>query len=384
MSKSLELHKKYQGKWQTASKVPLKSREDLSLFYSPGVADPCEEIVKNKDLTNVYTNRGNTIAVVSDGSAVLGLGNIGPEAALPVMEGKCILFKEFGNVDAVPIVLNTQDPDEVINVIKLIAPSFGGINLEDISAPNCVKIERQLIKDLDIPVFHDDQHGTAVVICAALINAEKLTGKKLSNLNAFIVGMGAAGSSVARMIKKLGINTIYGCDINGMISSENKNNFVIEELLDEKIIKSASKNTKMIDGFKNADIFIGLSAPNIVSEKMIKLMNKDPWIFALANPMPEIMPDKAKRAGAKIVATGRSDFPNQVNNISAFPGIFRGVLSAKIEKITEDIKILSAKAIAECIDDNNLNYENILPSNLDKNISIKIAEKINNFTNKNV
>ena len=295
-----------------------------------------------------------------------------------------LLFKEFGNVDAVPIVLKTQDPDEIIKTIKFMAPSFGGINLEDISAPNCVTIERQLIKELDIPVFHDDQHGTAVVIGAALINAAKLTGKKLSNLNVFIVGMGAAGSSVARIIKKLGINKIYGCDVNGMISSKNKNNFVIKELLDKKIIESADKKSKMEEGFKNADIFIGLSAPNIVSEKMIQSMNKDQLIFAFANPMPEIMPDKAKKAGAKIIATGRSDFPNQVNNLSAFPGIFRGVLSAKIKKITEDIKIISAKAIAECIDDDNLNYENILPSNLDKNISIKISEKINNFYNKKI
>ena len=380
-SQSLKVHALNQGKWTTKSKVPLKTKEDLALYYTPGIADPCQEIAKDKNLTNTYTNRGNTIAIISDGSAVLGLGNIGAEAALPVMEGKAILFKEFGNVDAVPIVLKTQDPKEIITTIQNLAPSFGGINLEDISAPRCFEIENELKKTLPIPVFHDDQHGTAIVVTAALINAAKLTGKKITNLNALVIGVGASGNSTARMIKKLGIKRIYGCDSKGLISKNKKNTFYTNQLLEDQVLDSFDQtDNALINGFYNTDIVIGLARPHLVSQAMIKLMNKDPWVFGLANPIPEIMPKEALAAGAKIVGTGRADFDNQVNNLLAFPGLFRGVLDTNVQQIDEDIKMIAAKAIAEFIPTKDLKYSFILPSMMDKKVHQYVAQKIVAFS----
>ncbi len=373
--KALKLHSKAKGKIETKSKVPLKTKFDLSLAYTPGVAFPCLEIEKNRENIYKYTSKGNTVAIVTDGSAVLGLGNIGPYAALPVMEGKAILFKEFGNIDAFPICLDTQDVEEIIEIVKKIAPTFGGINLEDISAPRCFLIERRLYKELDIPVFHDDQDGTAIVVFAALINALKLANKKIENIKIVINGAGAAGIAITKMLHKAGARNIFLCDREGIIYKGRKENmnFAKEEILS---FICGNKKGNLKDAMKDADVFIGVSGPNLVTEEMVKSMNKYPIVFAMSNPIPEIMPDKAKKAGAYIIGTGRSDFPNQINNLLAFPGIFRGTFDAKAKKITEEMKISASYAIANYIPEKKLSPSYIIPSALDKNVAKAVAKAV--------
>ncbi len=373
---ALKLHEENRGKLEVISKVSVKTREDLSLAYSPGVAEPCKEIAKNEEEVYRYTAKGNLVAVITDGTAVLGLGDIGPKAALPVMEGKAILFKEFGGVDAIPICLDTKDPDEIVMICKNLAPGLGGINLEDISAPRCVEIERRLIEELDIPVFHDDQHGTAIVVTAALINSLKVVGKKKEDITVAISGAGAAGSSVAKMINELGVKNIIIADKDGIINNDDIESYdflkrELAEFSNKDNIKGSHKEM-----LKGADVFIGVSAPNIVTKEMIESMSSDAIVFAMANPVPEIMPELAKEGGARIVGTGRSDYPNQVNNVSAFPGLFRGVLDARVTKISEEIKLATSYAIASYIPDSELNEENIIPSPLDKNVAKMIAAKI--------
>ena len=377
---ALKMHENH-GKFTMSSKVKVETREDLALAYSPGVAEPCLKIAEDKSLANKYTMKGNTIAVVTDGTAVLGLGDIGPEAGLPVMEGKAILFKQFGDVEAVPLAIATKDPDEIVNFCKLIAPTFGGINLEDISSPNCVYIERRLKEELDIPVFHDDQHGTAIVLTAALINSVRLTGKKLEDLTAILAGTGAAGSSIARMMKNAGVGKILAFNSRGMVSNARKNNFVVQELLDEGIIESwpDDKGT-LAEGIKGTDIFVGVSAAGIVSKEMVRSMNPNPWVFAMANPTPEIMPDEAIEAGAAIVGTGRSDFKNQINNLLAFPGIFKGVLSVNGKSITEETKLAAAEAIAHYVTDDKLSADWIVPDSMDKGVASAVAARVAKVT----
>ena len=368
----LEFHEKYKGKLSVNSKVPLKDMKDLSIAYTPGVAEPCKEI--NKDISKVYkyTIKQNSVAVVSDGSAVLGLGNIGAEAALPVMEGKCVLFKEFANIDAFPICIKSQDPDEIINIVKNISPVFGGINLEDISSPRCFEIERRLKKELDIPVMHDDQHGTAVVVLAGLINAAKVVGKDLKDFRIVINGAGAAGTAVAKLLLKEGVKDILMVDRVGIISKNG-------DLTDHKIelAKITNKNNEdgtLKDALRNSDVFIGLSAPNLLNAGDIRTMNKNPIIFAMANPVPEIMPDEAKKGRAKIVATGRSDFPNQINNVLAFPGIFRGALDNKVRNITDEMKLKAAHKLAATV--KHPTEECIIPDVFDKTIVDSIKNVI--------
>ena len=375
---ALEAHKKYKGKWATKIKMPLRNSDDLSIAYSPGVAAPCLEIKKNKNNSYVYTNRKNTIAIISNGTAVLGLGDIGAEAAMPVMEGKSVLFKKFADIDVLPIVINSKDEKEVIKFVQLLEPSIAGVNLEDIAAPACVTIERKLKKLLNIPIFHDDQHGTAIVTTAALLNAARLTKKKLENLTVLLSGTGAAGSSIARMIKKIGIKTIYAYNKKGMVVNKKKQTFVVKELIDEKIISlwNSKKGTTLAEGIKNIDIFIGVSAPKILTREMIENMNADPWIFAMANPEPEIHPEIAYKGGAQIVGTGRSDYPNQVNNLLAFPGIFKGALEANATQITDNMKMAAAIAISKYINTKDLNYKNILPSNIDPKVTLKVAKYV--------
>ncbi|KFZ26524.1 MAG: NAD-dependent malic enzyme [Candidatus Izimaplasma bacterium HR2] len=378
--RSLELHLKHKGKISVESKIRIENSDDLSLAYSPGVAEPCLHIKDNKDDIYKYTSKGNMVAVITDGSAVLGLGNIGAEASLPVMEGKAILFKEFAGVDAFPICLKTQDTEEIINIIKNISVSFGGINLEDISSPKCVTIERRLKEELDIPVFHDDQHGTAIVSTAALINACRLTGKKLEDLEVVLVGTGAAGSSIARILKDIGIKHVYGVNIDGVVLKEKYDSysFVLKELIDENIltIPNNLKEDSLKELMKNKDVFIGVSTKDIVSKEMIKSMNKDPFIFAMANPDPEISPKEALEAGAYIIGTGRSDYPNQINNVLAFPGIFRGALDSRAKKITDSMKLSAAKAIAYLLEDSELSREYIIPSPFDKRVSKAVSEEV--------
>ncbi len=369
---SLELHEKHKGKIAIASKVPLNDRDDLSIAYTPGVAQPCLEIAKDKDLAYKYTAKGNLVAVVTDGSAVLGLGNIGGIAGMPVMEGKAILFKEFGDVDAFPICLATQDPDEIIRVVQAIAPTFGGINLEDIKAPECFYIEEELKKTLDIPVFHDDQHGTAIVVLAALTNALRLTHKDKKNIRVVVNGAGAAGIAVSKLLHQDGILDITLCDTNGAIYTGRK--VGMNKYKDQL----APLNKRHITGTLNdavhdADVFIGLSKPGVLTAEMVKTMRANSIIFAMANPTPEIMPDIAKAAGAAIIGTGRSDFPNQINNVLAFPGIFRGALDAKVPQITEDMKIAAAHAIATYLPAHELNADKIIPSPLDRGVSKAVA-----------
>lgn len=382
---SLKLHENKKGKFEIKSKVSINNKEDLSLAYTPGVASPCLKIKDNKDDVYKYTSKGNMIAIVSDGSAVLGLGNIGPEAAIPVMEGKAILFKEFANVDAIPICLDTQDSDEIIKTIINIAPSFGGINLEDISAPRCVYIERKLKEVLNIPVFHDDQHGTAIVIGAALINACRLTKRSLSSLKVVLSGTGAAGSSIARHLRKLGVRSIYAYNALGVVDFNKYDtyDFLIKELLDEKIIDvKENHNNTLASLLEGSDCFIGVSAPNIVSKEMIKSMNKEPFVFPLANPNPEISYEDAKNSGAYIVGTGRSDYPNQVNNLLAFPGIFRGALDARVNDINEDMKVVASFAIANVIKEDELNVDYIIPSPFNKEVVQKVSESIMKYSDK--
>lgn len=378
---ALKLHKKAKGKLEIKIKVPLKTKKNLSLAYTPGVAIPCLKIKENKEKVYDYTWKWNTVAVVSDGSAVLGLGNIGPYAALPVMEGKAILFKEFGQVDAIPICLETQKVEEIIDIVKKIAPTFGGINLEDISAPRCFTIERRLNEEIDIPVFHDDQDGTAIVVLAGLINALKLVNKKIENIKIVINGAGAAGIAITKMLYKVGARKIMLCDKEGIIYRGRKENmnFAKEEVLN--YLWEESKKGSLKDAMKESDVFIGVSGPNLVTEQMIKSMNKYPIVFAMSNPIPEIMPDKAKKAGAYIVATGRSDFPNQINNLLAFPGIFRGTFDAKAKKITERMKMSASLAIANYIPETKLSPSYIIPSALDKNVAKVVAGAVKRSAN---
>lgn len=373
--KALELHKKWNGKLEIHSKCQVSSKEDLAYAYTPGVAQPCIAISENKEEVYKYTIKANTIAVVSDGSAVLGLGNIGPYAALPVMEGKAILFKEFGGVNAVPICLDTQDTEEIIKTIVNIAPAFGGINLEDISAPRCFEIEERLKNLLDIPVFHDDQHGTAIVVLAAAINALKLTGKSKENCKTVINGAGSAGIAIAKLLLSYGFTDITLCDKNGIISRDYPNlNWMQEQMLE--FTNLSGKNGSLADAMLGADLFIGVSAPNIVTKEMVQSMNSDAIVFAMANPVPEIMPDLAKEAGARVVATGRSDYPNQVNNVIAFPGIFCGALEGRAKQITEEMKLAAAEAIANLVSDDELSEEYIIPQAFDPRVKDAVSKAV--------
>jgi malate dehydrogenase (oxaloacetate-decarboxylating) len=375
--KSLEHHKKWQGKISTHVKSTVQNKEDLSLAYTPGVAAPCKEIVKNPDNLYDYTIKGNTIAIVSDGSAVLGLGNIGPQAALPVMEGKAVLFKEFANLNAFPICLDTQDSDEIIQTVINISPVFGGINLEDISAPRCFYIEKRLKEVLDIPVFHDDQHGTAVVVLAAIINALKLVDKPVKECKVVINGAGAAGIAIAKLLVGYGFEKVVLCDINGALY-EGTNNLNEEQFLMAKITNPLNEKGDLRKIIVNSDIFIGVSAPDIVDEKMISSMNRDAVVFAMANPVPEISPQKALKAGAKIVGTGRSDFPNQVNNVLAFPGIMKAAVEVR-KQITDEVKMKAAQALAAFLPEDQLNVNKILPYPFEKGIAQYIANEVKAF-----
>ena len=375
IEQALEMHEKWNGKIETTAKSHVNSREDLAIAYTPGVAEPCKVIAKNPDAAYKYTMKANTIAVVSDGSAVLGLGNIGAKAAMPVMEGKAVLFKEFGGVNAVPICLDTQDTEEIIKTVVNIAPAFGGINLEDISAPRCFEIESRLKELLDIPVFHDDQHGTAIVVLAGIINALKVTGKKKEDCKIVVNGAGSAGVAITKLLLTYGFPKITMCDINGIISADSPNlNWMQKEMT--KVTNLDHETGTLADALKGADIFVGVSAPNIVSQEMVASMNKDSILFAMANPVPEIMPDKAKAAGAKIVGTGRSDFPNQVNNVVAFPGIFKGALEGRAAQITEDMKLAAANAIASLVDEKDLNENNILPEAFDPRVADVVSKAV--------
>ena len=374
--KALEYHKN--GKLSISSRVNLENAQDLALAYTPGVAEPCLEIAKNTEDAYKYTSKGHMVAIVTDGSAVLGLGDIGAAASIPVMEGKALLLKKFADVDAFPICIDSKDTNKIIDTVKLISPVFGGIILEDISAPRCVTIERELKKALDIPVFHDDQHGTAIVVGAGLINASRLIKKPLSEMRIVVLGTGASGSAVMRIIKGLGVKAINAVNILGAVTTDNyyKYDFVVRELIDEKIITPVARDLKVEDLLVGADAFIGLSGPNLVSEAMIKSMNSNAIVFSLANPTPEIMPDLAKSAGARVVATGRSDFPNQVNNVLAFPGIFKGVLQVRAKQITEEMKLTAAKAIASLIKDDELSDEYIIPSAFDNRVVDTVSNAI--------
>lgn len=366
--KALMLHEKWNGKLETASKCAIRTREDLALAYTPGVAEPCKLIAEDKELAYKYTIKANTVAVVSDGSAVLGLGNIGPYAAMPVMEGKAVLFKEFGNVNAVPICLDTQDTEEIIKTVINIAPAFGGINLEDISAPRCFEIEERLKEALNIPVFHDDQHGTAIVVLAGIINALKVTGKRKEECRVVVNGAGSAGVAITKLLLTYGFSNIIMCDKSGILSKNSPDlNWMQKQMVE--VTNLGGESGTLADALKGADIFVGVSAPGIVSEEMVASMNKDAILFAMANPVPEIMPDLAKAAGAKVVGTGRSDFPNQVNNVVAFPGIFKGALEGRATQITEEMKLAAANAIAGLVADEELNENNILPEAFDPRVA---------------
>lgn len=370
---SLKLHEKNQGKLAVASKVPLKDKDDLSIAYTPGVAEPCREINRDPEMVYKYTAKGNTVAVISDGSAVLGLGNIGGKAAIPVMEGKALLFKAFADIDAFPICLETQDAEEIINIAKNIAPTLGGINLEDISAPRCFEIERRLQELVDIPVFHDDQHGTAIVVSAAAINALKLVGKQFKDIKVVINGAGAAGVAIVKMLKALGVEDIVICDTKGIISKSSKNlNSSKQELAE--LTNKGGKTGSLSDAVGGRDLFIGVSGPGMLTGEMVRTMSKDPILFAMANPEPEIMPELAKEAGARIIGTGRSDFPNQINNVLAFPGIFKGALAARATRITEAMKVAAAYAIAGVIPDDELKEDYIIPSAFHPGVAEAVAK----------
>lgn len=373
--KALQLHEEWGGKLTTESKCTIASREDLSLAYTPGVAEPCKVIAKDKEAAYKYTIKSNTVAVVSDGSAVLGLGNIGPYAAMPVMEGKAVLFKSFGDVNAFPICLDTQDTEEIIKTVVNIAPAFGGINLEDISAPRCFEIESRLKELLDIPVFHDDQHGTAIVVLAGIINALKITGKNKEDCKVVINGAGSAGVAISKLLLTYGFKNLIMCDINGILSETSPNlNWMQKSMLE--ITNPYNEKGLLKDALVNADIFVGVSAPNIVTPEMVASMNMDSIIFAMANPVPEIMPDVAKAAGARIVGTGRSDFPNQVNNVIAFPGIFKGALEGRASQITEDMKLAAAQAIANLVPDDKLCDEFILPEAFNPDVKDAVCKAV--------
>lgn len=373
--KALKMHEEWHGKIETCAKSHVNSREDLAIAYTPGVAEPCKVIAKDPEAAYTYTMKSNTVAVVSDGSAVLGLGNIGALAAMPVMEGKAVLFKEFGGVNAVPICLDTQDTEEIIKTVVNIAPAFGGINLEDISAPRCFEIEERLKELLDIPVFHDDQHGTAIVVLAGIINAMKVTGKDKESSKVVVNGAGSAGVAITKLLLTYGFKHVTMCDINGILGKDSKDlNWMQEKMVE--VTNLEQKTGKLADALKGADIFVGVSAPNIVTPEMVASMNKDAILFAMANPVPEIMPDIAKAAGAKVVGTGRSDFPNQVNNVVAFPGIFKGALEGRATAITEDMKLATAKAIAGLVPDEELNENNILPEAFDPLVADVVSHAV--------
>lgn len=373
--KALQLHEEWNGKISTTPKCHVNSREDLAIAYTPGVAEPCRAISKNKETVYKYTIKSNTVAVVSDGSAVLGLGNIGAEAAMPVMEGKAVLFKEFGGVNAFPICLDTQDTEEIIQTVVNIAPAFGGINLEDISAPRCFEIESRLKELLDIPVFHDDQHGTAIVVLSGIINALKVVGKKKENCRVIINGAGSAGIAIARLLLNYGFTDVTLCDKTGILNKNSEDlNWMQKEMMNQT--NPDGKEGSLADAFVDADIFVGVSAPGIVSEKMVASMNRDSILFAMANPVPEIMPDLAKKAGARIVGTGRSDFPNQVNNVVAFPGIFRGALEGRAAQITEEMKLAAALAIASLVPESELNEDNIMPEAFDPRVADAVSAAV--------
>ena len=373
--KALQLHKEWQGKLETLSKARVRTREDLALAYTPGVAEPCKVIAQDKEAAYTYTMKANTIAVVSDGSAVLGLGNIGPYAAMPVMEGKAVLFKEFGNVNAVPICLDTQDTEEIIKTVTYLAPGFGGINLEDISAPRCFEIEERLKAILDIPVFHDDQHGTAIVVLAGIINALKVTGKNKESCKVVVNGAGSAGIAITRLLLTYGFTNVIMCDKVGIISKATEGLNWMQEKMTE-ITNPNQERGSLADAMKGADIFIGVSAPGIVSQEMVASMNADAILFAMANPVPEIMPDLAKAAGARVIGTGRSDFPNQVNNVVAFPGIFKGALEGRARQITEEMKLAAALALAGLVKDTELNEDYILPQAFDPQVAEVVAQAV--------
>ena len=373
--KALKLHEKWGGKLEIVAKSKVSSREDLSLAYTPGVAEPCREIAKNPEDAYKYTMKSNTVAVISDGSAVLGLGNIGALAAMPVMEGKCVLFKEFGGVNAIPICLDTQDTEELINTITYLAPAYGGINLEDISAPRCFEIEAELKKRLDIPVFHDDQHGTAIVVLAGIINALKVVGKDKEECRVVLNGAGSAGIAISRLLLRYGFKDLMLCDKNGIINSKYPDlNWMQKEMLKDTNLED--KSGSLADALVGADIFVGVSAPDIVTPEMVKSMNRDAIIFAMANPVPEIMPDVAKAAGAKVVGTGRSDFPNQVNNVIAFPGIFKGALEGRAKAITEDMKLAAAIALSGLVSEDELNEDFIMPEAFDPRVADAVSAAV--------
>ena len=373
--KSLFLHKQWNGKLETTAKSPVKNREDLAIAYTPGVAEPCRIIAQDPDEVYTYTMKSNTVAVVSDGSAVLGLGNIGPRAAMPVMEGKCVLFKEFGGINAVPICLDTQDTEEIINAVTWLAPGFGGINLEDIAAPRCFEIEERLKERLSIPVFHDDQHGTAIVVLAGIINALRLTGKRREDCRVVVNGAGSAGVAITKLLLSYGFPSITMCDRLGIIGPDYPNlNWMQQEMTKVTNLKRASGT--LADAMKGADIFVGVSAPNIVTPEMVSSMNQDAILFAMANPEPEILPKLAKAAGARVVGTGRSDFPNQVNNVVAFPGIFKGALEGRAAQITEEMKLAAANAIASLVSDSELHEDFIMPEAFDPRVAQVVSQAV--------
>ena len=373
--KALQLHAEWQGKLDTVPKMKIATREDLALAYTPGVAEPCKVIAQDPDAAYTYTQKANTIAVVSDGSAVLGLGDIGPLAAMPVMEGKCALFKEFGGVNAVPLCLDTQDVDEIVETVKRVAPSFGGINLEDISAPRCFEIERRLIEELDIPVFHDDQHGTAIVVLCGVINALRLTGKRREDVRVVVNGAGSAGIAISKLLLRWGIKHLLLCDIKGIISSRTEGATDAQrEMLQWTNLDDVDGT--LADALKDADVFVGVSAPNIVTGEMVASMAPDAAVFAMANPVPEIMPDVAREAGARVVGTGRSDFPNQINNVIAFPGVFKGALEARATRITEEMKLAAAEALAALVSDDELCEDFIMPEPFDPRAANAVAQAV--------
>ena len=379
--KALQLHEEWNGKFETTPKMKIQTREDLALAYTPGVAEPCKVIAKDKEAAYKYTIKSNTIAVVSDGSAVLGLGNIGAHAAMPVMEGKAVLFKEFGNVNAVPICLDTQDTEEIIKTVVNIAPAFGGINLEDISAPRCFEIETRLKELLDIPVFHDDQHGTAIVVLAGIINGLKVTGKTKEDCQVVVNGAGSAGVAITKLLLTYGFKHVTMCDKSGILSKASEGlNWMQQSMME--VTNLENKTGSLADALRGADIFVGVSAPNIVTADMVKTMNKDAIIFAMANPVPEIMPDVAKAAGARVVGTGRSDFPNQVNNVIAFPGIFKGALEGRARQITEDMKLAAALAIANLVPDDEVSDVNILPEAFDPRVADVVSKAVIDYIEK--
>ncbi len=372
---ALKMHEEWNGKLETISKAPVKNREDLSIAYTPGVAEPCKVIAENPEAAYKYTMKANTVAVISDGSAVLGLGNIGALAAMPVMEGKCCLFKEFGGVNAVPICLDTQDTEEIIKTISYLAPAYGGINLEDISAPRCFEIETRLKEMLDIPVFHDDQHGTAIIVLAGIINGLKVTGKKKEECKVVVNGAGSAGVAITKLLLRYGFKDVTMCDISGILSKKSENlNWMQKEMVE--VTNLSGQTGTLADALKGADIFVGVSAPGIVTADMVRSMNEGSILFAMANPVPEIMPDVAKEAGAGVVGTGRSDFPNQVNNVLAFPGIFKGALEGRAKAITEEMKLAAAKAIASLVPDDELSDVNILPQAFDPRVADVVSRAV--------